>query len=257
MIDAHIHLFDHAGLLENIPERCIGFCDIPLYKGPDLDGICEDAYDKYLPYLVQRYPCAKFLCTAPTFSELTRIWAKHRYLLSGFGELKMYDIYKDKAAPYKDSVFLEQVLNFSAQNGNKPVYVHWTIRTPLDYRTLRSLANKYPRVPLVLCHCGLDQYLTEPLNSFRLALRLAIECPSIWLDLSWHGLIWLNKNPAQFSELPRTKILLGSDFSSHMDRTRDPIYTREDINNLINKYKGFCNWDNNVCRLFSGDGEHL
>lgn len=248
-IDAHIHLFDHAGLLAQIPSECIGFCDIPLYKGPSLPGLCEQAYDKYLPYILTQCPGARVLCTAPSFDELSRIWARHGQNLSGFGELKMYDLYKDHNVSYKDPIFLEQVLGFSETVGNLPVYVHWTLRSISDYRSLRAILNKHPAVPVVLCHCGLDQYLSRPYVSYEYALRLASECQSLWLDLSWHGLIWLSKNKPDFWKLPRNKILLGSDFSPHMDRIKNPLYTRADINTLLAEFGSLCDWDNNARRL--------
>ena len=94
---------------------------------------------------------------ARTIEDIKTIYEKYPKIIKGFGELKCYNEYKGEKVPYKKISFVRQVCRYSMDNGNLPVYLHWDICDEKDVQKLSKLLRDYPTVPVVLCHCGMNE----------------------------------------------------------------------------------------------------
>jgi len=179
-----------------------------------------DHMDEYkdIPALYEKYidiPCWKMLATALNIGDIKKIYNAHPDKIAGFGELKLYDKFKGYEVNYKHISFARQVCKFSDELGGLPVYIHYELNEPWEVRAMDRLMRDFPDVPIVLCHCGMNDSNQE--FAFGAAKKLAAEHGNCWLDLSWDAAKFFSTNPMLITQLPGDRIFWGSDTSPRLE----------------------------------------
>lgn len=247
-IDSHVHLFDAAGLNPYIPYRCVGFGDID-YNHPRRYKDMPSLYDKYLPMVTG--PGRWILATSMgSVDQLETIWKSHKEVIRGFGELKLYDYFCGKKVPYKKLSFLRDTLKLSKEVGPMPVYVHYIPRSARDVERLANDIADFPDVPIVLCHCCMDDRCENPDWNYGQVQQIALLHPNVFVDISWDALFYMYNNPMRILSLPTDRVLLGSDASPLGYRSKHPTYSQKHIREMMASLGTYINWDANVWRLF-------
>lgn len=209
MFDGHIHLFSHRGLNpDSLCPMCVGFADIELDHLKDYD--VPALYDKYLPQVRCMYP----LATGLTIDDIKSIYKAHKDKIAGFGELKLYDSFKDKPLNFKKISFAREVCKFSEECGCLPVYIHYELCTAREVQFLSNLLNDFPDVPVVLCHCGMNQNNHQ--YAYGVVVELMSQYSNLWVDVSWDASDWFSHNPMLLTQLDRDRVIWGSDLSPRL-----------------------------------------
>lgn len=211
--DGHIHLFNSK---QSLPEhdfgevgKRIGFMDLEydrknLRVAQSYDRFIENNYNESII----------LLATGTTIEDIKTIYEKYPKIIKGFGELKCYDEYKGEKVPYKKISFVRQVCRYSMDNGNLPVYIHWDICDEKDVRKLSKLLRDYSTVPIVLCHCGMNE--SNQSYAYTQVSQLMKQYQNLWIDIS-HTAIWYLGNYIMLLDgLDRNRIILGSDINNKL-----------------------------------------
>lgn len=211
--DGHVHLFNHKNPIPKNHgfEKCVGFMDI---EYDDIDNI--NVLDSYKDYITNHWDKEKeiLLATGITFDDIKAVYDKYPKVIKGFGELKLYDMYRDKKLPYKKISLVKQVAKFSESVGYLPIYIHWELTTPKDVAKLEEVLSAHPLVPIVLCHMGMNE--ENRAFAFVEASRLQKLHNNLWLDISWDGVDFLSQNPMQSNMLVLDRIVLGTDLNNRI-----------------------------------------
>lgn len=253
LIDGHVHAFNHEGCLKCPPMTpyAVGFADINLYN-PDQYKNMSELYKIYIP----KCPWVKYwLATGLDIDSIKKVYEENREYIRGFGELKLYDDPDKTPKNYKNVGFLRKVMKLSSELGNLPVYIHFEINTTKDSDKIENVLLDYPTVPLVLCHLGINKVNHE--LAWGEAIRLASNYSNIYLDISWTGAKWLNKNPILITQLPIDRCFWGSDMSPKLqdmqDKNEAKLFTKEEIKNQYVNICKYLNSDQAIKRLFKND----
>ena len=245
-IDTHIHLFNYDGPIKQkfSFNNYIGFLDIEF----DKDGNDIKAYDDFISNYYDEEKHI-LLATAKTVEDIEFIFNKHKSIIKGFGELKLYDKYLGEKMPYKKISILRSVCDLSSKNGNLPVYVHWELVTSRDVELFENVLKKYSNIPIVLCHCGMNG--DNNLFAHSQCIRLQHIYSNLWVDVSYKAADHYYESPMKLFNLSTDRILIGSDLNckifgpSHTDDERLEIYKK------VRVIRSYIASDRNACRLFN------
>lgn len=244
-IDCHVHLFDEVSMLKNIPEKCICFADIDLNK-PILYQNIYQLYNKYWDKIPKG---CTMLSTGMTINDIKQVYFDHPRDIKGFGELKLYDRLNGQPVNYKSCDLVKEVLEFSHSVGDLPVYIHFMLEDSKDVDDVTGFALNFPSVPIVLCHSGINNQ-SDAGYSWAQAVALANKHNNIWLEISWSSLLYIHDYPFLLDQVPKDRIIMGSDRSPFGDRSLHPTNTHEDIQKKIHDLCEWRDWDGNLKRLF-------
>lgn len=231
--DGHIHLFNHKGPIQNKHdfEKYIGFMDI---EYNDLKNI--NVLDSYTNYIENHWDEDKeiLLATGITIEDVKSVYEKYPKIIKGFGELKCYDKYgEDLILPYKRIKFVKDIMKFSYNHGRLPVYVHWEFVTPADVEKIENVLKLYRTVPLVLCHCGMNEFNRD--FSYTEAIRLQKLYNNLWLDISWDAVDYFSNNLMLLNNLILDRIILGTDLNN-MIFNQNGVHKNRDWEWGLNKF---------------------
>lgn len=248
--DGHIHLFNHKN---PIPKKfnfkkCVGFMDI------EYDSKNINVLDSYTNYIENHWDKDKeiLLATGITVEDIESVYEKYKDIISGFGELKCYDVYKGEKVPYKKIQFVKQVVSFSKKCGNLPVYIHWELNTVKDVEKLENVLKTYPTVPIVLCHCGMNENNQD--FAYLESIRLQKIYSNLWLDISWIASDYFVKRYFMgLDSIDRDRIILGTDINnkilSKTNEQQDKYSTQFELFKELKCYLKINNSDK-ICKLF-------
>lgn len=211
-IDGHIHLFNHESIIDdsklnyNDNYKRIGFIDI------EFDNIDNYNFvENYSNYIENHYNENRdiLLASATTIDDIKSIYDKFPNIIKGFGELKCYDIYQDKRINYKQINLVRQVCKFSSKHNNLPVYIHWEINDEKDLRKIEKVIKDFPSVPMILCHCGMNEHNQE--YAYNNCIKLMNMYSNVWIDISYTALNFFINNPMRLYNLRLDRVFIGTD----------------------------------------------
>lgn len=255
-IDSHVHLFDADASLKSRSKCCVGFADID-YNHPDKYKDMAGIYAKNQPIIDA--PGMIPLVTAMDIDNIKKIWNSnpgtyyidHKDGFKGFGELKLYDLFHGEPVKYCSLRFLREVLKFSRSVGCRPVYIHYILRDAKKVSSLISILKDYADVPIVLCHCGIDDAVESMDWCWMQACQLATTFTNLFLDVSWDALYYLYRNPMKIYQAPAGQLIIGSDKSPLGERSKHPTHTQDEIEFLMMRLGKYIDFDRNIRNLFN------
>ena len=213
-IDGHIHLFDHAGIINqsliDTSKRCVCFADISFkyidkYKGEKMINLYDDFINEY-------YDNSKhiLLATGENSDDIISIYEKYPDIISGFGELKCYSEYIHGKLPYGNLNWIKPVLDYNINIG-LPVYIHYNLETNKQIIEFSELLKKY-KFPIILCHCGMyDNCKYE--NIHNILLELTKTFNNLYIDISYSATDYYLSNLNKLLEFDNKKIIIGTDIN--------------------------------------------
>lgn len=252
-IDGHFHSFNHKVEIDLVSGygKAVTFMDLE-YDKKNLTPI--KSYDRFIENKYNSYKHI-LLATGTNIDEIKEIYNKHKDKIRGFGELKCYDKYLGVSVPYKKISFVNQVCRFSKSVGCLPVYVHWEINNESDLKHFERTLNIYNDVPIVLCHCGMND--ENQAYAYTQVCQLMRTHQNLWVDLTYTASNFFSNNVMLLDTLDKNRIILGSDVNIKIFGKKHD--TEEELNLIksqqetIENYLG-CNKsksNNNIYRLFS------
>lgn len=244
-IDGHIHLFSHRGLCKDSAAGVrVGFIDIEYDHIKDYKDVVA-LYDQYLPQLKNDI----VLASGTDIETIKSIYKKHSDQIQGFGELKLYDSFKDEKLNYKKISLAREVVKFSSEQITiLPVYIHYELTNHQEIKNLDKLLTDYPTVPVVLCHCGMNEENKE--FAYGTTKRLMSEHGNLWVDVSWAAGEFFAQNPMLLTQLDRDRVIWGSDFSPRLKAHGYISATAEDILSWRDAISDYIDSDRNIKTLF-------
>lgn len=250
--DGHIHLFNSSQSLFDLYtptyKNYIGFADIEFDKiskyRNKMIGLYEDYINNY--YKSNQY----LLATAPTAEEAISIYEKFPNIIKGFGELKLYNTYKGKEVDYKKISIARTVCSYSAKNKNLPVYIHYSLTNDREVERIDNLLKSFPTVPIVLCHCGMEDSNKD--FAYHAVVNLMCKYSNLWIDISYDAVDYFVNNPMKLSNLDLDRIIIGSDITlkNFGKNHKNPIKECDEICSNVNKLSKYINSDHNIKKLF-------
>ena len=250
--DGHMHLFNSSQSLFELynpkSSKLIGFADIEFDHINDFDGKMIDIYDNYIKNHYNNNQI--LLATAPGSKEAIAIYEKFPNIIKGFGELKLYNKYRDKEIPYKKISIARDIAGYSSKNNNLPVYIHYSLTNTREANNLNNLLKSYPTVPIVLCHCGMESGFED--CAFYYVVDLMKKYSNLWVDISYIALDYFISNYMKLYNLDLDRIILGSDINIKMfgKAHKDPCGDCELIMRNLRILYNIVNSDNNIKKLF-------
>lgn len=248
--DGHIHLFNHDTQIQKYNfEKCVGFMDIEY----DKENI--NVLGSYTNYIENYWDKDKeiLLATGVTIEDIKSVYEKYKDIIYGFGELKCYDMYNGEKVPYKKIKFVKDVVKLSDNNGRLPVYVHWEFNNVGDVKKFENVLKTYPNVPIVLCHCGMNEYNQE--FAYAESIRLQKEHSNLWLDITWDAAFYFAKNYfTQLDKLDRDRIILGTDINNRLLKKDDTnVKNKKNALKIFNSLRHhlMINNSDKICKLFN------
>lgn len=250
--DGHIHLFNSK---QTLPEhdfgevgKRVGFMDLE-YDRKNLQVV--KSYEKFIEN--DYNDNIILLATGTTIEDIKTIYEKYPQIIKGFGELKCYDEYLGNKVPYKKIAFVRQVCRYSTNNGSLPVYLHWDILNEKDVQKISKLLRDYPTVPIVLCHCGMNE--NNQSYAYTQVSQLMKQYQNLWVDISYNAMWYLGNYIMLLDGLDRNKIILGSDINNKMfGKSHDPEVELTQIRLKLDIIEGYLGRDRNemnISRLFN------
>jgi hypothetical protein len=248
VIDGHCHTFSHRGPNPcTLPvSRSVSFADI------ELDCLSEykDLPGMYSKYIGELDPSKHSWCaTGLDIDTIKTIYKEHSDVIVGFGELKLYDVFNGKDVKFKRISFAHEVCRFSEQVGSLPVFIHYEITSTVESEALKRLCNKFPDVPVVLCHCGMNE--SNQQFAFDAVRNLVATSSNLWLDISWDAAKWLAANPMLITQLPLDRLIWGSDTSPRLQAHGFKSATLDDIKSWESAVVTYFDSDKNIHTLFN------
>lgn len=236
--DAHTHLFDGSdtdlSLLLPQSKLTVTFADIK-YRDPDAyaEGVLPKAYDNFIS---RRYQKIKdkvvLLATSSSAEEAISIYEKHKDVIKGFGEFQCYgwSTYWDKRLPYGNLHWIEPVLEYD-KDKKLPFYIHYDLVSDKRVNDLERVLKKYPEIPIVLCHCGMDN-CTDSYGALDAVSRLMDEYQNLWTDISYAALEIFAADRTAINKLAQDRVLLGSDLNPIL-KNKSPQDYRVTVDSIV------------------------
>lgn len=253
IIDGHIHMFNwEKNICNDVPislnpeYKRVVFIDI------EFDNIDKyNFFNRYHQYIKSGYKKDTdiLLASGITIEDIEKIYNRYPKTIKGFGELKCYNKYLGEKIDYKKISFVEQVCDFSKNHGSKPVYIHWEFENDSDVKKLERIIKSYPSVPIVLCHCGMNESNQD--FAYHQSVRMSKIYDNLWLDISYTALDFFYDNVLLLNNLPPDKVFTGTDINC---KSLGPSHDfKNDYNNIIDKIctvNKYINSDKNIKLLF-------
>lgn len=250
--DGYVHLFNSK---QSLPEydfgevgKRVGFMDLE-YDRKNLRIV--QSYDRFIENDYNE--SIILLATGTTIEDIKTIYEKYPKIIKGFGELKCYDEYKGEKVPYKKISFVRQVCRYSMDNGNLPVYLHWDVCDEKDVQKLSKLLRDYPTVPVVLCHCGMNE--TNQSYAYTQVCQMMMSYNNLWIDISYTAMDFFASHIMLLNCLHWDRVVLGSDINNKLygknHNTEAELNTIYDKMNILLTYmKGSFSNEKNIKNLF-------
>lgn len=258
--DAHTHLFDgvESDLSLLLPESklTVTFADIK-YADPEsyAEGVIPAAYDKFIS---KKYPKIEdkviLLSTSAIADEAIAIYEKYPDIIKGFGEFQCYgwSTSQNDKLPYGNLRWIEPVLEYNSTK-NLPFYVHYNILGDKRVKDIEKLLDKYPDMPIVLCHCGMNRCI-DNYGALDTVSRLMKEHKNLWTDISYEALELFASDRNAIYKLTDSRVLIGSDLNPVINN-RPPQEARVVIDSIVRNMEvvnGYgVDFYGNLLRLFN------
>lgn len=250
--DGHLHLFNDSQVILDLYnsqfKKCIGFADIEFDHIEDYDGKMVGMYNSYIENYYNDNQI--LLATAPTAKEAIEVYKEFPNIIKGFGELKLYDNYQGKEVPYKKIITAREVCAFSSKNNNLPVYIHYSLTNDSEVRQFNNLLKSYPTVPIVLCHCGMEENNKD--FAYQHCVDLMKKYYNFWVDISYDAADYFVLNPMKLYNLDMGRIILGSDctLKTFGQGHEDPKLECDENCNKVTTLSKYINSDFNIKKIF-------
>lgn len=255
-IDGHTHLFDKDKCIYDFNytpmSKVVGFIDIePLYMdkyesvGKLYEKFIEEHYDKEKHIL---------LLSGTNIDDIKKVYDKHPSIYKGFGEIKCYDKYGGRDINTKKISFIDEICRFSSSVGDLPIYIHYSLTDKKYVDRLCNLLNKYPNIPIILCHCGMevryeDRYDYTNDDIYDIVVGLMRKYPNLWVDLTFTASSYFVKNIMKIFNMDKSRLILGTDINVFALKKESKNIDKYISNyNLLSKYIPESN--ENINRLF-------
>lgn len=257
-IDGHIHLFNGKGTIDektfdcpSYIEKQVGFIDIePKYLQRFKD--VTEYYESYIKHSLNDNTILLVSATNP--NDIKELYNKYRKDIKGIGELKCYDMYKDKKLDLKKHKWIRECLSFANQE-KLPVYIHYTLIGDKYKKSFENLLKSYPDTNIVLCHCGMDDTCSkeEQDNIYRYVVALMKQYSNLWVDVTYTAAKYFKYIPTQLYNLDTSRVILGTDINPALITKYPKTYQNKldeiyDTFNLLGKY---VDSDRNIKKLFN------
>lgn len=257
-IDGHSHLFDSDEIITNEInndfDKIVGFIDIePKYidKYKDVSKLYENFIKKY--YDENKHI---LLVSGTSIEDIKTTYNNHPNIYKGFGEIKCYDYFKGEKIGIKGIKMIKEVCEFSSSVGNLPVYIHYSLTRNEYVKKLKSVLKKYPEVPIVLCHCGMEEkynYINNIIqydndDIYRIVVELMKQYSNLWVDLTFTSAKFFTGKPFLIYNLDLDRIIIGTDLNPVIFKKENKINIYKGYYNILSNY---CNNVKNISNLFS------
>lgn len=227
------------------------FGDYSIRHIEDYNGKMCDYYDNFIKN--HHNSSHILLACAPTIEEMIDIYESNKGVIKGFGEVKIHKIYEGEDYNSLNINDLRRLCKYSSVHNNLPIYIHYTLSNSHYIKNLKNTLSKYPKVPIVLCHCGMEKGCDLD-KIFYIVTKLQKEHSNLWVDVSYDALEYFKNNPMKLSNLCLNRCILGSDLNPqifHSENIKDP---KNFCDNCYIDYertkKYMIGSDNNINRLF-------
>lgn len=258
--DAHLHVMDGHNLSLDPRTRAVCFADI-LFKRLKLyetDSLIK-LYSWWITDHQEEIDRKKVLLLATGLdseSVIKLYKSQPKGTFRGFGELKCYDRYGAKEQirlKYKRLDWVRAIARFNEKEcGCLPMYIHYTLNSPQFVERFRNMIEEFPDISFVLCHCGMDRGDQEESSKYSMdwtfsqVRDLMRDHGNLWADISWSAGEYFSGNPMKLDELPRDRLLIGSDMSPLSEsRQKEILYT------WPQKLFRLVDFDKNLDKLFN------
>lgn len=262
VIDGHSHLFDSNCDISKNPiydniDKIVCFIDIEPRNNVDEYKDVSGAYDKFIK---NSYDPAKHipLVSGTTIENIIKTYNEHKNVYKGFGEIKCYDFFKGEKIGNKNIQLIKGVCEFSSTVGNLPIYIHYSLTKPEYVKKLKYILNRYPNIPIVLCHCGMEEWYNRANNItiydndsiFRIVVELMKQYSNLWVDITYTAANFFAESPFLLYNLDMDRVITGMDLNPVITGNKpDNVTTKMEIckgtfnrlNNMINNTKNIGN----------------
>ena len=255
-IDGHIHLFDKYEFLGNlyaINKMCVGFGDYSIRHIDEYKGHMKDYYDQFIEKFYDPSHHVLLAC-APTIEEAIEIYEHHPEIIKGFGEIKVHKLYEGQDYNTVSINGLRKLCKYSSNHNNLPIYIHYTLSGDKYLKHLENTLKSYPSVPIVLCHCGMDEECNCDDIYYRV-LKLQHIYSNLWVDISFTASEYFKRSPMKLYNMCLDRCILGSDLNPQIFQSENIKSPKKFCDNCyidydtITKYIS-TNSDSNVRKLF-------
>lgn len=190
------------------------------------------------------------LASSTTAQEMIDIHKRWPKIIKGFGEIKCYDKWNNKPLKLKGLMQYWDVFKYAGEM-HLPVYIHYSLNSPIDVMRLSKCLERFPQTTFVLCHCGMDEFQENLNETFYRTITLMQKYSNLWCDISYVALKWFAQNPMILQQLPQDRIILGSDINPTMyNILKEPKSTEQSIVNYVKIIDPFIHSDFNIGKLF-------
>lgn len=212
--DAHIHLFDHTGVISNFNElkdsKHIGFMDIDLLHVEKYE--LEDVIKYYDNFIKNYYnDNITLLATGKDSRTMIELYKKYPDKIKGFGEIKCYSRYMNHKLPYGNLQWFKELCEFNRTH-KLPIFIHWYVYSKSRKNELDELLNEYPEIPFVLCHCGMSPFRNYK-KQFEYVTELLLKHNNLYVDISYKPTNFFLENP-EYAYSLRNKCIIGTDINN-------------------------------------------
>lgn len=255
-IDGHIHLFDKKEFLGDFykspKNHCVCFGDYSIRHIDEYIGNMKKYYDHFIKTHYNPTHHTLLAC-APTIEEMIDIYESNKDVIKGFGEVKIHKIYEGEDYNSLTINDLRRLCKYSSSHDNLPIYVHYTLSGDKYVKNLKNTLSKYPKVPIVLCHCGMEKGCDLD-KIFYIVTKLQKDHSNLWVDISYEALNYFKNFPTKLSNLSLDRCIIGSDLNPqifHSENIEDPKKFCDDCYIDYERTKIYTmGSDNNISKLF-------
>lgn len=260
--DGHCHLFDAIGDIMDGEygsgeTGCVGFIDVrPQYfdKRQKIDYFT--LYTRFINKYRNKLDNVLLLASAETPSQMIQIYDEHKDIIKGFGECKLYNKCAGIPVNNKKLFDIDNLCYFMCERHiHLPVYIHYTLTRKTYIQELEKLLTNYPLVPIVLCHCGMEEDENRSIDDvlcneyiYLELLKLQKKYDNLWFDVSYTALDFMYENDGYIDNLRSDRVILGKDANPFAQyNCKWTIYEKQvkfnalypKVNNKENIYKLF------------------
>lgn len=128
------------------------------------------------------------------------------------------------------------------------MYIHYEFNKDKEVRHFEKLIQDFPDVPIVICHCGMNEKNCE--FAWSTCVRLANQYGNVWLNISWDGARWLARNPQLVLQAPIDRCFWGSDLSPRLIEHGYKSASIPEIETWKNQLMPYLNFNKSLYNLF-------
>ena len=243
-IDGHIHLFNKDKVSKTIESAplSVGFIDIE----PKFIESYQSTMSYYDNYISNHYDESKtiLLASSTNADEMIEMHKKWPNIIKGFGEIKCYAEWKGKELNLDKLSKYWPVFKYASEN-DLPIYIHFSLYDINRVKRLTSLLKRYPKVKVVLCHCGMDEFTEDKEFAFYSVLNLMDRFSNLYTDISYTALDYFSTCPMKLLKFKSDRILTGTDLNQISEDKKEENVSK------INKVLPYFDNTFNIKKLFN------